>query len=97
MVMLFDRVCRHAEGEEVKQSGKAVLAATEGHDEASVGAEVGESGRNGHAAERICSSDSAEASSPVARSRHPAAASAFAAAVMIARLSLRSTFNHEPI
>ena len=97
MVMQLDRVCRHAEAEEVEQGGKAVLAATECHDEAPVGAEVGAGGRNGHAASRICSSGSTEASRPVARSRYPAAASAFAAAVMIARESLRSTFNHEPI
>jgi hypothetical protein len=69
MVMQLDRVCRHAEAEEVEQGGKAVLAATERHDEAPVGAEVGEGGRIGHAASRICSSGSAEASRPVARSR----------------------------
>ncbi len=37
MVMQLDRVCRHAEIEEVEQGGKAVLAATECHDEAPVG------------------------------------------------------------
>ena len=69
MMMQLDRVCRHAEAEEVEYGGKAVLAATECHDEAPVGAEVGEGGRSGHAASRICSSGSAEASRPVARSR----------------------------
>ena len=69
MVMQLDRVCRHAEAEEVEQGGKAGLAATACHDEAPVGAEGGEGSRNGHAASRICSSGSAEASRPVARSR----------------------------
>ena len=69
MVMQLDGVRRHAEAEEVQEGGKAVLAATERHDEASVGAEVGEGGRSDHAASRISSSGSAETSSPVARSR----------------------------
>ena len=69
MVMQLDRVCRYAEAEEVEQGGKAVLAPTERYDEAPVGAEVGEGGRSGHAASRIWSSGSAEASRPVVRSR----------------------------
>lgn len=94
---LHEGLQERAEVKKVRQRGGAVLAATVRHDEAPVAAEVGEGGRIGYAASRICSSGLAETSSPVSRSRYPAAASAFAAAVMIARLSLRSTFNHKPI
>lgn len=97
MLVQLDGVRWHAEAEKVEQGGKAVLAAAERHDEAPVGAEVGAGGLTDHAASRIWSSGSSEAARPVARSRYPAAASALAAAVMMARESLRSTFSHEPI
>ena len=38
MMVQLDGVRRHAEAEEVQEGGKAVLAATERHDEAPVGA-----------------------------------------------------------
>lgn len=97
MMMQLDGVGGHAEAEKVKQGGEAVLAAAERHDEAPVGAEVGAGDLSGHAASRIWSAVSSEAARPVARNKYPAAASALAAAVMMARESLRSTFNHEPM
>ena len=88
---------RYANAEKEQEGGKAVLAATECNDEALEGAKVGAGGCHDHAASRIWSSAASEAASPVARSRYPVAASAFAAAVMIARESLRSTRNQDPI
>ncbi len=97
MMVQLDGVRRHAEAEEVQEGGKAVLAATERHDETPVSAKVGAVAQRDHAASRIWSSGSSEAARPVARRRYPAAASALAAAVMIARESLRSTLSQEPI
>jgi len=97
MMMQLDRLWRNAEIEEQQEGGKAVLAAAERHDEPPVSGEVGTEAARGHAAARIWSPEVSEATRPVARSRYPAAASAFAAAVMMARESLRSTRNHDPI
>lgn len=66
-------------------------------DEPPVSAEVGAGSLNGHAASRILSSVLSAPASSVARKRYAAAASAFAAAVMIARESLRSTRSQDPI
>jgi len=96
MVVELDRVCRHADGEEVQQGGKAVLAAAERDDDAPIGAEV-RSGAHDQAASRIGSSVDSSPARPVARRRKPAAASALAAAVITARLSRFSTRSHEPM
>ena len=68
MVMQFVPFWRNALHQQDEAAGEAVLAATEGHDEAVIGGEVGEAVHD-HAASRTVSSRSSASVSPVARSR----------------------------
>lgn len=68
MMMQFDPVWGYAMFQQNEETGETVLATAEGHDEATVGGEVGEDG-HGHAASRTVSSRSFVAARPAARSR----------------------------